>query len=183
LVHFGEALDHDLAHRSDHLAPAEALLDALSLALADFVARVSGGACVDGAAAVALGVLRHMRRDVEVSAGFDEAFGVVGFFRAERHPLARARDVAQHLYGHVALGRSIGGAGLHVDHQAMAVVRQHAAQVAGQRRRSIALAVQARLGVAFGLVRGVAAGLTVPVFGWSAGTKLSSLTVVNKLSL
>ena len=54
LVNFVQPLDHDLPHRPDELAPAEALLDALSLALADLVARVAGGAPIDGAAAAAV---------------------------------------------------------------------------------------------------------------------------------
>jgi hypothetical protein len=39
-----------------------------------------------------------------------------------RHAFARAGDVGQHLRGDVALGRAIGLAGLHVDHQAVPVV-------------------------------------------------------------
>jgi len=58
-------------------------------------------------------------------------------------------------------------AGLHIDHQAVAVVRQDMAQVAGQRGRRVALAVQPRLGVGRGLVRVVAARLSAPVL-WRA---------------
>lgn len=80
-----------------------------SRASADPVARVPGGALVDGAVTVTLGVLSHVRRDVEVSLSFDEAFGVVGLVLAERHPLASARDVAQHLHGHITFGHPIRG--------------------------------------------------------------------------
>ena len=57
VVDLVQSLHHHLAHRADELAPAEALLDALS-SLADLVARVPGRATVDGAAAVAVEVLR-----------------------------------------------------------------------------------------------------------------------------
>lgn len=123
LVDLGQALDHDLAHRPDHLAPAEALLDALSLALADLVACVPRGARVDGAASHSLGVLRHVWRDADVAARFDEAAGVVGFVRTNRHALVRCRYVSQHLCGHRAFGRSLGSAGLDVDDQSVAVGR------------------------------------------------------------
>ena len=66
LVDLIQSLHHHLTDRADELAPAEALLDALPLALADLVAGVSGGATVDGAAPVAVEVLRHMRRDVQL---------------------------------------------------------------------------------------------------------------------
>lgn len=80
--------NHDPAHWPDHLAPAEALREAHSLALADLVARVPDGACacacVNGAAFHTLGVLRLVRRDVDVAARLDEAFDAVGFVRAGR---------------------------------------------------------------------------------------------------
>ena len=55
-----------LPDRPDHLAPAEDLLDALALALADVVAHVGRRAIVDCAATVAI-VLRHMGRHAELS--------------------------------------------------------------------------------------------------------------------
>jgi hypothetical protein len=70
---FRESLHHDLADRADHLAPAEALLDALSLALADLVADVPRGATIDGTAAGAVCVLRDMGRDLDLAARLDEA--------------------------------------------------------------------------------------------------------------
>ena len=165
LVDLDQSLHHHLADRADELAPAEALLDALSLALADLVARVAGGAPIDGAAAAALDVLCHVRRDVDRAARLDEAPGVVGLVRAHCDAFARPRNIGQHLRSHVSLSCSVRGTGLYVHDQAMAVVGQHMTQVTRQRRRRLALAVQPRLGVARGFVRIVAARLTVPVLG------------------
>ena len=123
------------------------------------------GARVDGAASGALDVLRHMRRDVSISAGLNEALGVVRFVRADLHAFSPTGPIDQRLGGHIALDRSVRGTGLDIDQQAMAVVRQHVAQVARQCRRSMALAVQPRFGVALGFVGGVAARLAVPVLG------------------
>src|SRR5207249_400268 len=53
-----------LAHQTDRLHPAETLLDQLSFLLTDGVARMSGGARIDRAAASRrLGILGHMRGD------------------------------------------------------------------------------------------------------------------------
>lgn len=165
LVDLIQSSHHHLADRPDQLAPAEALLDALSLALADLVARVPRCAAIDGTSAVALAVLRHMRRDVDLAARLDEALGVVRLVRTDRYSLAGCCGVDQHLRSNAALGRAVGRAGLYVDHQAMSVVGEHMAQVAGQRGRRVALAVQLRFGVGLGRMRVVAARLAAPVLG------------------
>ena len=61
--------------------------------------------------------------------------------RFYHHLPARTCGASQPLRSHVTLGRDVRGSGLHVDHPAVAIVRQDMMQVVGQRRRSIALAV------------------------------------------
>ncbi len=84
LVDLLQALHHDLEDRADRLAPAEALLDPLSFALADDVAGVSRRAAIDRAASGALGVLRNMWRDVHRAARLDEAARFVALVGAEQ---------------------------------------------------------------------------------------------------
>ena len=125
LVDLIQYLHHHLVHRTDELAPAEVLLDAPSLALADLVVSVSGRASIDGTAPIAVGVLRNVRLDVDASARRQQALGVVGLVRTHRHALARSGDAGQHLRGHVALGRAVLRARLHFDNKSVAVVGQH----------------------------------------------------------
>ena len=56
LVELVQSLHHHLTDRIDHLAPANALLDALPLALADPAPKVLRRATVDGAATVVVEV-------------------------------------------------------------------------------------------------------------------------------
>ena len=165
LIHLVQPPHHDLPDRADHLAPAEALLDALSLALAHLVARMPGCACVDGAATGTRRVLSHMRRNVHVAARLHEAPGVVGLVRAHGDALSRAGHIREHVRGNVPFGRAVTQARAHVDHQPMAVVGEHMAQVARQRRSGMALAVKPRVRVARRLMRRVAARLAAPILG------------------
>ena len=77
MVHLIKSSQHHLAHRPDRPGPAEALLDALSFALADFVADMPSGSAIDGAAVAARDVLRHMRSDIDVAARPHEVSRVV----------------------------------------------------------------------------------------------------------
>ena len=77
MVHLIQSSQHHLAHRPDRLGPAEALLSALSFALAVCVAHMPSGSAIDGAAAAARDVLRHMRRDINFAARPHEAARVV----------------------------------------------------------------------------------------------------------
>lgn len=95
LVDLIQSLHHHLADRADEVAPAEALFDALSPALADLVAGVSRGASVDGAATGAVDVLRHVRCDVDLAARLDEALGVVRFVGAHRRCTSRMTRPSQ----------------------------------------------------------------------------------------
>jgi hypothetical protein len=128
-----------------------------SLALTDFIANMSGGARVNDAVNVALDVLRHMRRDVRSRQALTKPLVLQGLSApsVRRLPGPPCRPAfawpphARLLQPRCWLAR---------EHQAMALVRHYVAQVAGQCRRCTALAVQTRLRIAVGFVRGVAAG-------------------------
>src|SRR5580692_1090231 len=60
--HLEESAMFQFAQQRDVFQPPEALLDALSLLLADGIASVPRGATIDGAAAWPGSVLRHVRR-------------------------------------------------------------------------------------------------------------------------
>ena len=68
---FESAVD-GLPNTANRLAPAEVFLDALSDHLADGVTRVSRRSTIDGTAASASVVARHMRCHATLSAGIDE---------------------------------------------------------------------------------------------------------------
>jgi hypothetical protein len=78
VFHFMPAAKLRSSQQLDVLAPAESLLDQLSRPEAQRVASVTGGAPVNRRAAVALDVLRHVGRRVDLSHLRDEAVGVVG---------------------------------------------------------------------------------------------------------
>src|SRR5438477_485571 len=96
MVNLVQPSDHHLADRPDNLAPAEALLDALSLALAHLVAAMSGRARVDGAATDVSDVLRNMRCDIDVPTTPHECLGVIGFVSPYRDAPAGAYRLAPH---------------------------------------------------------------------------------------
>ena len=141
--------------------PAEDLLDPFALELADRVARMAGGAAVDGALAVG-GVLGHVRRDVQAARGVHEIPRVIVLVAAQRDA-ALGRNFLHQLQGALAL-RGAGGLGEpRADHQPVAVLHQHVAQVAKLGRRGIGLLVQPRLGIGGGLVGLVGALLLAEV--------------------
>ena len=163
-----EAATHHLADSTDGIAPAEALLDALALDLADAIAGVAGGAGVDSAAAGSLDVLCHMRRDVLFAARLHEAVGVVALVGADRDADLGTAHIAQHQRCGIALGGAVGLRCTSVDHEAMAVVGQNVTQVAQQCRGDMALAIELRLRIRGGGVDVIAALLSVPVLGRAA---------------
>ena len=74
---------HFLAHPGGRLEPAEVRLDPSARPQADRIPGVSGGAAIDGAAAVR-GVLRDVRGDTRCPAAGYEVGGVVPLVRGER---------------------------------------------------------------------------------------------------
>lgn len=83
-AHFLDAAMAHLTDQRDRFQPAEAFFDPLPVPLADPVAVVACGALIDGAATVALLVLGHVRRDIQMPALGDEIFRVVSFIGSDR---------------------------------------------------------------------------------------------------
>src|SRR5437588_477688 len=96
-----------LPHQRNRLQPAEALLDSLSLSLAEGVTCVSRGAAINCTAAAPFEVLRYMRRHPQIPALSDKSVRVESFVSAYRHRL-RAGKFLQHHQRRVALRRPIG---------------------------------------------------------------------------
>src|ERR1017187_3496518 len=97
----------ELAQQSNILHPAEALLDALALLLADGVTGVPCGARVDGAATCPARVLCYMRRHVHMAAFSGKLPRIETLVAAHRDPPV-ARNLLQHQQGGISLGASVG---------------------------------------------------------------------------
>ena len=76
---------------------------------------MSGGACVDRAATIAI-VLRDVRRDAGISASDDEVCRVVGLVRGDRASTRHLRQASQHLDSGRAFRVAVGDGELGVDH-------------------------------------------------------------------
>ena len=87
------AMSH-LAHQGDRLQPAEALRD--PLLLTDRVPGVARGPLINRAAAGALHVLCHVRRDPDIPALRDKVFRVVRFVGAHRDALVPGQPFQHH---------------------------------------------------------------------------------------
>ena len=94
------------SYRSDILAPAKYLFNALAQPLADVITAMSGSACIDGRASVGV-ILCHMRGRPELAKFRNKAFGVVKLVATDRNPLC-ARAFGQHINGGVPLRRAAG---------------------------------------------------------------------------
>ncbi len=156
-INLVQAPHHHLPQRPDLLAPAQALLDSLAPPLTGLVARV-----IDGAASIAVEVLRHVGRHSLLPALGDEVPGVVGLVRRDGHAPSTA-SIGQHVNRDLALRTAVGLAHLQVHGQAVPVVGQDVSQVTRQRRRRIALAVQLRVRIAGRRVSLVAALLAAEI--------------------
>ncbi len=97
----------ELAYQSNLFHPAEALLNALALLLADGVASVPSRAAIDGASARPRRVLRDMRRHVHVAAFGSKLAGVETLVATSRNPSV-ARNLLQHQQGSITLGAPVG---------------------------------------------------------------------------
>ena len=71
------------SYRSDILAPAKYLFNALAHPLADVITAMSGSACIDGRASVGV-ILCHMRGRPELAKFRNKAFGVVKLVATDR---------------------------------------------------------------------------------------------------
>src|SRR5690606_19898724 len=92
LVDVADAAVDGLPDAPHRLSPAEVLLDALALGLAEPVALVTRGAPVNGATPMPRVVTRHMRRHLPAAARLDEVTRVVGLVGTHRpRPACRHR--------------------------------------------------------------------------------------------
>ena len=73
------------SYRSDILAPAKYLFNALAHPLADVITAMSGSACIDGRTSVGV-ILCHMRGRPELAKFHNKAFGVVKLVATDRNP-------------------------------------------------------------------------------------------------
>src|SRR4029453_7270897 len=100
-----EATQHRPRQSPDGLAPAEWLLDLLALALADVIARMAGGAAVDGGAAMAL-VLRDVRGHLQGAHVGHEVSRIEAFVGTDRDALGARRIAHDHGLRRGALDRT-----------------------------------------------------------------------------
>ena len=114
----------EFAEAADGLHPAEDFFDALAHALTDVVAGVPRRPSVQRAALL---LERDVRRGLELPQRLDKAARVIAFVAADGH--AARRQAGDQADGRVALA----GAGRRddagVDHQAVAVLHQHFAEI------------------------------------------------------
>lgn len=156
------ASEAELAATGDGLGPPKDLLDPLPVALAEGVARVPGGACVDSAAPVA-GVLGHVGCDLELMAIGDEAASVEPLVTGHRPPPPALRVAAEEEHRRLPLGIAGGLAEFHSDHQSVAVLHQRVPGVAELGLPAVALASQQGLGVGDRAMGGIAALLAMEI--------------------
>ena len=98
---FGAAMD-GLCHAAHGLAPVERFLDLLPAALRQGLARMAGGAAIDGGI---LGLLRDVRCHAHLPQVGDEVGAVISLVRAQRLAAGRTRGLPVE---HVQRGRSFG---------------------------------------------------------------------------
>ncbi len=132
--------------------------------LAHRIARMPGGAAIDGAATPAAGVLGHVRRNAALAGGAHTLPRVVALVPAQRRGMKAARLGIVQQPGHrIALGRS-GRAGHHEVHQhPVPVLHQGMGHEAQLRGGPVALLCQQSLRVGRALVGGIAPLLAVEV--------------------
>src|SRR5487761_1989648 len=167
---------HGLADAAYGLAPAEVLLDALSDTLAQLVADVPSGACVNRAAAAPDSVARHMRGHIARTTVGDKVGRVIGFVGSDGLGLAPGNGV-KHCQRRGTLAHSIGMRHQRSHHQPSAILHEHMALVAKYRGGVVALSEQPRVSIGGARVRVVAAGLTLPVSLGVAPAPIGGLVV------
>ena len=116
-----------LGQTTHGLDPAKGLLNALAHLLTGLVALVSGDPGIHRRVLV-LG--RHVRRDLELSAAFDEGLAVVALVGPDRSPLVLVVPTLQHGQRRLALGGAAGMGDLHVHDQPVAVFHEDVRHVA-----------------------------------------------------
>ncbi len=161
-----------------------ASLDALAdaHAHADGIAGMASGAAINGRAPVR-GVLRHMRRDVDLAQFGNEADHVVSLVRAQRDTVAPLQAF-QHSQRRLPLG-SAGGVGQQgIDDQAVAVLHQQMAHVAELGGLTLRLLIQPGIGIGGRSVGVVAAFLPAEIaLGIAARGLRQVATVTSQIEL
>lgn len=157
-----ETAEFGLAHSADCFEPAEGFLDPLSNALAGGISGVARCPLVDGGSAP-IGVLRHMRPDIECRQFLDKIRSVIAAIRAERNGLWPIRQRLDHMQRRKPL-RMAGHAGQSgVDDQAGSVLHQPVAYIAKLGLHARPLAIEHGVGIGRALMRLVRALLTAKV--------------------
>src|SRR6202140_1372851 len=140
------------------LHPAEDLLYALALLLADPITLMPRGSSVNSA----VFLLSHVRRGVERSGIRHETFGVIALIGADGYPIV-ARNRLDHHHRCIPLSCAIGLHRFHIHYQPVAIVHQYVAGVTQLCFLARALARQQRLRIGRGLMRRVAPLLAMTV--------------------
>ena len=133
---------------ADGFHPAEDFLHPFAQALTDGVARVAGGAAVDGRVP-ALAVLGHMRRGIQDTQRLDKLLSIISFITAHRNAMP-AGKVANHALCRVPLGGAGSRSEAGSDDQAVTVLHQHMPHEAELGFFAFALAEKPRLRVGGG---------------------------------
>src|SRR5579864_6742582 len=160
-VHFKDPAMAHFPQQRDRLQPSETFFNALPLSLADSIAGVARGTCVNGAPASAPIILRHVRCYSQMATFGHEIRSVISLVPAHGHWL-RTRNLLQHNQRRVALRCAIGLEYFCVHDQSVSVLHQQIPAVTQLGLLPRALACQ--LGIGIGL-RGMrligSAGLSV----------------------
>src|SRR5208337_3170794 len=147
-----------LAQAGDSFEPAEDLLDAFTLVLADQIAGMTSGPFINDSGRLA----GKVRGDLVIAQLLNKLFAVVALVGSQGYSM-RAWDFFHHRDGRLRFGAA-GGLGYAAsDRNAVAVLHQHVSGVAELGLLACTLAGQAGLGIGGRLVSGVAAPLTVEV--------------------
>jgi hypothetical protein len=129
---------------------------------------VPGGPAIDGTAAGAMGVLRHVRRDLHLAALGYELSGVVAFVGSHRDPLL-SRDLLEHEQRRIPFRRPVGLQQLGLGDQPVAVLNQQISAVAQFGFFAAAFAGQLGIRVGGGLVAVIGPFLAMEVYRRIAG--------------
>jgi hypothetical protein len=153
---------------ADRLDPAEDFLDPLAHSLAHRVSRPTGGAQVERRATRTPLILRHVWSDIERAAARHKRRRVVALVASHRNS-ARPANLLEHLQPLLAFGPTAGLTHAEIEHDAVAILHQHALGVAEPGLFAGALLRQPGFGIGRRLVGRVLAPFAVEVHARIAG--------------
>jgi hypothetical protein len=134
------------AQTADGFHPAEGFLDAFAYPLADGVTRIMSGAYVQCGASRPPIILRHVRRDVERTAGRDEVAGVITLVATQGDPATAHQPFVGHCDCRPPFGQAVCRLHLKVNQRGVAVLHQRVGRIAQIGLLAFALAGQQCLG-------------------------------------